>query len=286
MFTLSEDDPQKMLDALAQLAGEHFELAERQRAALAAAEGVARSGPVELAVGPDGSLSRVAIEGDVDRLSPAMLRNYLMEAYREAAQLANRACAASVVDPGASETIRRSMPEELAEEDGDDCALLPPGPERSYTLDDLPEDPEFERLLTRMDSSDAQEVLAELKAAAGLENFDFNRPAEQIQAEIIADAQRLARSAEEVGPELRALRVTHDTEHLTVTIGAWGQIHDLTIRPAALRLDAQQLAEAIVAGVREAEGVAAREARALLSASGIYDPQDPSLAVLEVRAAQ
>lgn len=289
-FTMA--DSEAFIQQLIDKSVEMRRVAEAQQAALDSAAAGARQGDLELVVAPGGSVTSIIFHAEPAQGSPAIWSNDAMQAYRVAAERANRATAEAVIDPAARQAVLDSVPAEVAaqrELDGQPQVDGPSAPSSGTgnTLDDLPSDPSFEAMLDRV--LEADDPLAEVAAAReqGLVADLGPRPdAQSIDDHIRTELESVAARARTLGPELQAIRGVADTRELHVVVDAWGGLDALEFRPPALGLDRNRLAEAVLETIRAAEADAATQVRALVAGTEFDDREDPSIGSVLAREEQ
>lgn len=286
MQSLNFENPEEAISELVKASLRMRAQAEAQAEALAQAGGSATESIVTVEVAPTGELAGIRFEKELDGFSEAILSNAAMKAYTRAAELANRATAGAVLDPGASEAVLESVPQDIAwmRENEDEpveaeplSAAPPETEDRLYTVDDLPPDPDFDEVLNALDADDPVRAVRELGDAGRITLVDTTKSAADIDAEIVGEIEAISRQAQEFGPEMRAIRATGENDAARVTVGVWGGVFDLEIRPAGLRLEREELADEILAAARLGQRDAGEQMTRLIAGTTFADPDDPSV---------
>ena len=269
-------DAQAVISDLVQRSQALSRAAGIQNAALEEAEGWARKGPVEITLAPEGSVRKIVFAGEPDQVGIAALTNFTMQAIREASERANRATASAVIDAGARSAVLDSIPAEIAEqrEPGDTALDGPDEPveQGSVTVDDLPPDPEFDRLLDEI--FDADDPLAALhdKAAQGeVPSLPEVGPGEDLDEAIRRDIAATAERITQAGEQLRTVQATAQSDELSATVGAWGNVLHIEFRTGATRRNPEELAADVMRTLEEATAQVDMEVRSLLAGTSVAD---------------
>lgn len=283
--SLNFEQPEEAISTLVKASLRMRAQATAQVEALEHANGTAREGIVEVVVAPAGELAAVRFVDDIRDSSAAILSNAAMRAYTRAAELANRATAGAVIDPGASAAVLEAVPEEIEGLRDDDAPVAttplragdPVEDDRLYTVDDLPPDPEFDRILDTLDSDNPMQALRDLESAGAIRLLDTSRPAAELEAGIVAEMEAISSQAQQFGPELRAIRATGENDAARISVNPWGKVLDIVIRPPGMELEREELAVQIMAAARAGQQEASDEVAALLAGTTFADPEDPSV---------
>lgn len=265
-----------VISNLVQRSQELSRAAEVQNAVLEESEGWARKGPVEITLAPEGSVRKIIFAEEPDKVGIAALTNFTMQAIREASERANRATASAVIDPGARAAVLESLPADIAEqrEPGDTVVDGPDEPveQGSFTVDDLPPDPEFDRLLDEIfDADDPLETLHAKAAAGEVSSLPEVRPGEDLDEAIRRDIAATAERVTQAGEQLRTVQATVQNDELSATVGAWGNVVHLEFRTGATRRKPEELAADVMRTLQEATAQAEVEVRSLLAGTSVAD---------------
>lgn len=263
--------------------------ADAQARALTAASGSAEVDGVRVRVGPGGVLTDIDLLRPVADYSPATLTHALRDGYRIAADRANQATAAAVIDDDARAQVLSSVPESVAERRVDHPVDDTDGPrvadaQGTFTVDDLPPDPDFEKVLAVLDAPDPMTALRELDSAGEFDMVDLTRPVEEIDAEIRAELEAISARAADVGPEVRAVQGQAENRSARATAGPWGALASIEVRPAGLDLPPAELVDDLLAAYRAAVADAAVRAKEILTDADLAEPTDPTVRDLDGKA--
>lgn len=250
--------------------------ADTQRAALKEAEGWARKGPVEVTLAPEGSVRKIVFTQEPDQVGIAGLTNFTMQAIHEASERANRATASSVIDADVRSAVLDSVPADIAEQRGPDAVVVD-GPDEpveqgTFTVDDLPPDPEFDQLLDEIfDADDPLAALHDKAAAGAVPSLREVGPGEDLDEAIRRDIAATAERMTQAGEQLRTVQATVQNDELSATVGAWGNVLRIEFRTGATRRNPEELASDVLRTLEEATAQADVEVRSLLAGTSVAD---------------
>lgn len=276
VYERSDADAEAVISDLVRRSQALSRAADAQRMALEEAEGWARRGPVEVTLAPEGGVRKVVFTQEPDQVGVAALTNFTMQAIDEASERANRATASSVIDADVRSAVLDSVPADIAEQRGPDVVVVD-GPDEpveqgTFTVDDLPPDPEFDRLLDEI--FDADDPLAALhdKAAAGeVPSLPEVGPGEGLDDAIRRDIAATAERITQAGEQLRTVQATVENDELSATVGAWGNVLRIEFRTGATRRNPEELAADVMRTLEEATVQVDAEVRTLLAGTSVAD---------------
>lgn len=289
---LDSFDPEEFISDLVGLSLAKAEESRQQYAALAAAQGSASDGPVDVRVGPSGELLALAFVEEPRGWAADTLSEHLITAYRKAAALANEQVARST--PGeVADAVRQSAPEAieaarpLPDEDfgagpSTSGSALPSHP----TVADLPADDALDELLALLDDDDPFRALERLRAHPGVTAVDATLSGPDLDAQVRAEVEAITERGAALGPELAAIAVRDENADARVTVNAWGGLSAIELTASSRSRSAQALADSVLELVRRATSSAASQAHDLLTGAGLATGDDPVLGQLDSRIDQ
>lgn len=277
-----QKDPAEFISELVSRSLQAAELSASIAEGLARASATGREGQLAVTVDATGALIGVDIAGEPDEIGLTRLTHNFSAAYQRARSAVNQAVAGAMPTPDLHDQVLRSVPAEVSLARGEDRVELDEfhgdgdgEPRRDLTVDDLPPDPAFDRILAVLDAPDPIAALDELQAEGhapyvNTAAIDFDA---EVRAEILAITQR----AEEMQGELATIVATATDRAVEVTSDAWGGISLLEFKTPALDLSRDELERITVETARRAAEEAGAEATRRLRAAGIDPSQEPTL---------
>lgn len=277
-FSNDDFNPEAFIQRLKGHAEHLLHTTQMQQQALDATVARVSSGPVEVVVAPGGVLRSIRFDGQPSAHSHVALTNDLMRAFHKACEQVNRLTAATFSSADLSALALASVPDDVASmRDPEERTPEAPaaGEVERISIDDLPIDPAFDRMLDEiLESDDPMKAVFDHGAAPV---SDPTIPASELQDVIQRDIQHSVERVEALGPELRALQGMAETREIRAIVGAFGDIVSIEIRRDGVELTAQELSEAVIATIAAATRDAEQQATDLLHDAGYDDAEDPFL---------
>lgn len=252
-MTSAPFDPVAYADQLRSRGESLYAQGMAQRSALESLSAEATAGPLTVTVALAGRLTGCRLQpgasATVAQLGTAFRRAY------------DQACTSLTAGTASYSGGLDAAVASLAPVVGDESGVRPAvaewqvdAPEASPDEYPLPVDDEFDRLLATLDG--APEDIESFVNDPLFQRLVPTSDPSQWQAELQAEVARLSSHADELAVLATRTTAEHSDNHLTVTVSATGRVEDLSFRPAALALSADDLEQAVTTGYRTAAGLA------------------------------